>query len=615
MKKALIRTKDTAQNLMDDGQVTSEEYASDQMKYAAEDVTDTAGQTVKSGADKAKEKAKDAIREHRQEKRELRERMEQEPDTTHREPAQRQSGAASNSEHRATETARSPQGAERQTTSNHHASEPARSPQEAGRQNAKTRFRDEKRNRPLRRERTVRTAKQQKQTIKQSARSAGKQTIKTKDAMRKSVKTAEKTGKQIKTAAKTAEKGIKTAEKSAQAAKKAAAESMKATQKFAEMTRQAAIAAAKAVKAAAVAIAKAIKAIGEAIKELIAAIAAGGWVSVIIIVVILMIALIVGSIFAIFFSGEDTGTGMTMRDAVVRINSEYQAEIRDIKETYAHDDLVMTGTRADWREVLSVYAVKVNTDPDNPQEVASMDEDKLQILIGVFWDMNHIECSTESYTETVIETTVDGDGNIVETETTVTRTRLYITITHKTAEEMADEYGFSADQREQLAELLSDEYASLWRSALYGIDFSGDIVEVALSQVGNAGDVYWTYMGFDSRVEWCACFVSWCANECGYIDADLIPKTAGCVAGESWFRARDQWQDSSYTPYPGDIIYFDWDKVETNGQDGSTDHVGIVEKVENGYIYTIEGNSSDRVSNNAWPVGYYEIYGFGVPKY
>ena len=180
---------------------------------------------------------------------------------------------------------------------------------------------------------------------------------------------------------------------------------------------------------------------------------------------------------------------------------------------------------------------------------------------------------------------------------------------------MADEYGFSSDQREQLTELLSDEYASLWRSALYGIDFSGDIVEVALSQVGNAGDVYWTYMGFDSRVEWCACFVSWCANECGYIDADLIPKTAGCVSGESWFRARDQWQDSSYTPNPGDIIYFDWDKAETNGQDSITDHVGIVEKVEGGYIYTVEGNSGDRVSNNAWAVGYYEIYGFGVPSY
>ena len=595
MKKALIRTKDTAQNLMDDGQVTPEEYASDQMKYAAEDVTDAAGNTVKSGANKAKEKAKDAIREHRQEKRELQERMEQEPDTTHREPAQRQSGAASNSELRAAES--------------------ARSPQEAGRQNTKARFRDEKRNRPLRRERTIRASEHQGQTIKQTARSAGKQMIKTEETVRGTGKAVKETGRGIKTAAKTAEKGVKTAEKTAQAAKKAAIESAKASRKAGEMARQAAIATAKAVKVAAAAVAKAVKAIIAAAKELGAAIAAGGSTAAIVIIIVLMVALIVGSIFAIFFSGEDTGTGMTMRDAVQQINSEYQAEIRDIKETYAHDDLVQEGTRASWREVLSVYAVKVNTDPDNPMEVASMDDDRLQILIDIFWDMNTIEHRTEEYTETVVETTVDDEGNIVETETTVSRTRLYITVTHKTAEEMADEYAFSSSQREQLAELLSDEYASLWSSALYGIDFSGDIVQVALAQVGNSGDTYWSYMGFDSRVEWCACFVSWCANECGYIDADLIPKTAGCVSGESWFKARDQWQDSSYTPYPGDIIYFDWDKAETNGQDGITDHVGIVEKVEGGYIYTIEGNSSDRVSNNAWPVGYYEIYGFGVPAY
>ncbi len=595
MKKALIRTKDTTQNLIDDGQVTPEEYAADQMKYAAEDVTDTAGNTVKSSANKAKEKAKDAIREHRQEKRELQERMAQEPDTPHREPAQRQAGVVSNSEHRATETIRSPQG--------------------HGRQTAKAGFRDERRNRPVRRERTVRTVEQQMQTMKQSLRSAGKQTIKTKDAMRQSIKTAEKTGKQIKTAAKTAEKGIKTAEKSTQAAKKAAIESMKASQKFAEMARQTAIATAKAVKAAAVATAKAIKSIIAATKELIAALAAGGGVAAVIVVIILMIALVIGSVFAIFFSGEDTGTGMTMRDAVRQINSEYQAEIRDVKEDNAHDDLVMTGARANWREVLSVYAVKVNTDPDNPQEVASMDAYKLLLLSSIFWEMNDIDYHTESYTETVPETSVDEEGNQVETETTVDRTRLYITVTHKTAEEMADEYGFSAEQREQLADLLSDENASLWSAALYGIDFSGDIVAVALSQVGNSGDVYWTYMGFDFRVEWCACFVSWCANECGYIDADVIPKTAGCVSSESWFRARDQWQDGSYTPNPGDIIYFDWDKAETNGQDGITDHVGIVEKVEGGYIYTIEGNSSDRVSNNAWAVGYYEIYGFGVPIY
>ena len=139
--------------------------------------------------------------------RELQERMEQEPETTHREPAQRQSGAASNSELRAAESARSPQEAGRQTASEHHAAESAsRSPQEAGRQTAKARFRNERRNRPLRRERTIRASEHQGQTIKQTARSAGKQTIKTKETVRGAGKAVKETGKGIKTAAKTAEK-------------------------------------------------------------------------------------------------------------------------------------------------------------------------------------------------------------------------------------------------------------------------------------------------------------------------------------------------------------------------------------------------------------------------
>lgn len=124
---------------------------------------------------------------------------------------------------------------------------------------------------------------------------------------------------------------------------------------------------------------------------------------------------------------------------------------------------------------------------------------------------------------------------------------------------------------------------------------------------------YWSWYGFDSRVEWCACFVSWCANECGYIEAGVIPKFAACASqGVPWFQERGLWQDNSYEPRPGDIIFFDWDD---GGQDGSSDHVGIVEKVENGRIYTIEGNSGDSCRQNSYPVGYYEIYGYGTPAY
>ena len=108
------------------------------------------------------------------------------------------------------------------------------------------------------------------------------------------------------------------------------------------------------------------------------------------------------------------------------------------------------------------------------------------------------------------------------------------------------------------------------------------IVEVALTQLGNqGGQPYWSWYGFNSRVEWCACFVSWCADQCGYIESGLVPKFAGCVDGANWFKSNGKWQDRTYEPKAGDIIFFDWEG------DGTTDHVGIVEKCENGTVYTV----------------------------
>lgn len=217
--------------------------------------------------------------------------------------------------------------------------------------------------------------------------------------------------------------------------------------------------------------------------------------------------------------------------------------------------------------------------------------------------------------ETEIVESDDGNGNIVEEEVPVTNTYLYITVDHKTAEEMAEELKFNDEQMAQLKAILADKNDSLWAVVLYGIGTSDDaIVAIALSQVGNiGGQPYWSWYGFDSRVAWCACFVSWCANECGYIDAGVIPKFAGCINGVNWFRERGQWADSSATPTPGMIIFFDWDNDE--GQDGLADHVGIVEKVENGRVYTIEGNTSDSCRERSYPLGYYEILGYGIPAY
>ena len=196
-------------------------------------------------------------------------------------------------------------------------------------------------------------------------------------------------------------------------------------------------------------------------------------------------------------------------------------------------------------------------------------------------------------------------------------TTLYITVSHKTADEMAAQYGFNEDQKQQLAELLAQD-SSMWAAVLYGIYGVDDqIVAVALSQVGNVGgEPYWSWYGFGSRVEWCACFVSWCADQCGYIDTGVVPKYAGCVNGVQWFKDRGQWIDGSAEPVPGMIIFFDWDNKGSSGpQDGQSDHTGIVQKVENGIVYTVEGNSGDSCRVNQYSVGHYEILGYGIPAY
>lgn len=580
MKTALIRSKDQMQNLMDDGQVSPSEYAEDKLRYAAEDVADRVGHGVSSGAKKAVNKGKEAYREHREEKRI----QKNEERVRKYEEELRRSVQTS-----------APQ-------------------QNAARDTAKKNVETRRANTRVKRNQTIKTAERTEHTIKQSARSAGKQTVKA--GAKGTVKSTEKA---VKTAEKTSKAAIKTAEATAKATQKAAEATAKAAQKAAEIARQTAILAYKAAVAAAKAIAAAVKAIIAAIEKLIAAIAAGGWVAVVVIVVICLVALIVGSCFGIFFSSEDKNDGsQTMREVVVEINQDYQNQLDTIKANNPYDDLEMSGSRAVWPEVLSVYAVKTTTDPDNPQEVASVTEEKKQLLMDIFWEMNDISYRTETETETEIIESDDGNGNILEETVEVTKTTLYITVSHKTAEQMSDQYRFNDDQDSQLEELLNADN-SMWLAVLYGIYGSDDmIVQVALSQIGNVGgEPYWSWYGFGSRVEWCACFVSWCADQCGYIETGVCPKYAGCVNGVEWFKERGQWMDGSEIPSPGMIIFYDWDSPngESGPQDGLSDHTGIVEKVENGIVYTVEGNSGDSCRQRQHTVGYYEILGYGIPAY
>ena len=594
MKTALVRSKDQFENLMDDGQVTPSEYAEDKIRYAAEDVADRVGHDVSAETKKAVNKGKEAYRKHREEKR-----IEKNEERVNRYEERFRREEQARSERTSSQESHSHQSATR-------ASEPQSPLRTQSEPASKRQAVRGKRNQ------TIRTAERTEHTIKQSARSAGKKTVKS--GAKGTVKSSEKA---IKTAEKTSKAAIKTAEKTAKATQKAAQATAKAAQKAAEMARQAAIAAYKAAVAAAKAIAAAIKAIAAAIKELIAAIAAGGWVAVVVIIVICLIGLIVASCFGIFFSSEDTGSTQTMQQVVQEINLDYQNKLDDIKNSNTYDELEMSGSRAVWPEVLSIYAVKTTNDPDNPQEVASMTDEKKQLLKDIFWEMNEISYETEEKTETVIIETDDGEGNIIEEEVEETTVYLYITVSHKTVEEMMSQYGFTEDQKVQVAELLAQD-SSMWASVLYGIYGADDqIVAVALSQLGNVGgEPYWSWYGFGSRVEWCACFVSWCADQCGYIETGVIPKYAGCVSGVNWFKDRGQWADNDIEPAPGMIIFFDWDNKGSSGpQDGESDHTGIVERVEDGIVYTVEGNSGDSCRENHYAVGYYEILGYGIPAY
>jgi len=447
---------------------------------------------------------------------------------------------------------------------------------------------------------TVRTADKAQKTVKTTA----KQTTKT---LQHSVKTTKRT---VKTAEQTSKAAIKTSKAAAKTAKEAAKASAKAAKAAAQAAKAAARATVAAVKIAVKATVAAVKAIIAGVKALVAAIAAGGWVAVVIIIVICLVALLLAC-FGIFFSGEDTGTGITMQTAVAEINTEYQTKIDEVKSSNTYDVVEISGLNPTWKDVLAIYAAKTSFDPNNPQEVASMDESKKELLKTVFWDMNTISSSTASKTVSVPTETVDANGNITVTYTSVTKTYLYITVSHKTPSEMATTYGFTSQQNEILTELLSDEFADLWSSVLYGISGgSKKIISVAAMQVGNSGgQPYWSWYGFGSRVEWCACFVSWCANECGYIDAGIIPKFASCDVGMTWFKDHSRWQSNTYTPREGDIIFFDWDS------DGYANHVGIVEKVENGKVHTIEGNSGDACKKLEYNSGDSRILGYGVPAY
>lgn len=146
-----------------------------------------------------------------------------------------------------------------------------------------------------------------------------------------------------------------------------------------------------------------------------------------------------------------------------------------------------------------------------------------------------------------------------------------------------------------------------WFAGLFG---NGQLVTIAKSQLGNeGGEKFWSWWGFTERQEWCACFVSWCADQAGLIQKEAVPKFSVCTDGVAWFQAKGKWQSGGSVPTPGTIIFFDWD------HDGASDHVGIVESCDGTTVHTIEGNSGDAVKQNNYTVNSQSILGYGLVAY
>lgn len=448
----------------------------------------------------------------------------------------------------------------------------------------------------------IKTRQQGQKMIKTTARNAEK-AVKT--TAKGTVKTTEKG---IKTAQATSKAAIKTTETSVKTAQAAAKASAKTAQKAAQAAKATAKATAEATKATVRATIAAVKAIIAGTKALISTLIAGGWIAVVIILIVVLLGCAVS-----LFGGGSGSNAYTPVSAEVEA---YEPFIQKYAKQYGIPEYVelikaVMMQESGGRGLDPMQAAEGSFNTRYPHEPNGIKDPEYSIECGVQElkaalisaevenpiDMEHIKLALQGYNF--------GNGYISWAKTN------YGGYSYANAVE------FSTMQASRLG---WDSYgdtqypAHVLRYYPYGRAFTSGgnqaIVEVALTQLGNeGGQPYWSWYGFEGRVEWCACFVSWCADQCGYIESGIIPKFAGCVDGANWFKGNGQWQDRNYEPQAGNIIFFDWEG------DGETDHVGIVEKCENGVVYTVEGNSGDACRQNQYTVGSSSIYGYGVPAY
>ena len=315
------------------------------------------------------------------------------------------------------------------------------------------------------------------------------------------------------------------------------------------------------------------------------------------------------------YTSEDSDL-VAVENAYVSKENELQSRIDNIESDYPGYD--------EYRYDLAAIG-------HNPHELASYltallqtyTPDSAQAELNRVFDKQY----TLTITETVeiryrTETSTDEDGNTTTEEVPYEYYILNVKLTNTPISSLAPEL-LTPEQLEMFRVYLetSGNKPLIFGGGspdgtpsedLSGVDFvngtrpgSTAVVDIAKAQVGNVGGYpYWSWYGFNSRVEWCACFVSWCYNQMGKSE----PRFAACQSqGIPWFTSRGQWGDRGYENIaPGDAIFFDWDL------DGSADHVGIVIGTDGSRVYTVEGNSGDACKVKSYSLDYACIKGYGL---
>lgn len=435
----------------------------------------------------------------------------------------------------------------------------------------------------------------------------------------KSVKSTQKAIKKTK-------KSIKTAQRTAKATAKTAKQSVKMARRAAVIAKKTALATAKTVKVTAKAAVAAVKAAIASIKALITAIAAGGWVAVVIILVIALIVFLASSPWGIFFEDTDENTP-TISELVTELNGEFSAKITNIIVSAGEIDEIITdvdSSTADfrvsnWIDVLGIFAVKSSANPNKEEymDVLIMDEQKIEILRSVFWSMNTVTFEiveepilTPEPTATPSEPTPTPNPDISPTpEPTpeIYRT-LIISIESKTYEQGAELYNFNNNQIELLDELMSAEYYTLFMEICGMNSFNGltpeqatllindlpegelgsEIVRYAITRLGDPYSQ--AKRGQGSYVD-CSYLARWC-----YSQAGVSHFTAGTAAEQARYCVNNGLTIAKSSLQAGDLVFWSF---KTNGRFMNVSHVGIY--AGNGMV--IDASSSRGI------VVYRELFG------